>query len=807
MLDLATIGVGFDTKDLKEGQKELDKTGASASKAADAADKTSGSFKNMAAAFAGGMLAANAVELALRQVGKAMNFLEESAKMAARFETMGVVMGIAGNNAGYTRAQMELLSKTLQGSGISMLQSRDALTQLATANIDLAKASEIGRAAQDLAVVGNINSSEAMGRMIHGIKSGEVEILRTLGLNVNFEMSYQRMAVQLKKNSNELTEHEKMLARTNAALTAAAAYNGIYEESMGTAGKQMKSMERYWEDLKVKLGEAFLPALTTQVFNTAESLKDMNKQLTDAGQSGLIADVGGALNGVLVTGLQTVSVLGANVSFVFKAMGRDIGAIAAQAAAVGRLDFAGAALIGREVTADAEAARKALDDYEKKVLGVSATQSKVAKVSEEDRMKAGKAMRDQAEADEKAFAALKKAQEQAKKTEEAYKGFASALNIKINEQNEELGTGIKLTESDKLRIKFMEELGNKMKGLSGPRQKEINDKIDDIAIGEMLIAQRKRDIEAIKTQMAVREEQSDDYVRVSKLTEQMRLGVDEYVKGIDEETAKLEIQAQMRDKATSEVQKALAVYQIQLNLKKQLADIDKTETVNGETDREEMRIRARAAAFQAEKNAIMDTANGYQQYLSSMGTETERIASATSKAFKGMEDALVGFVTTGKLDFKSLANSIIADMVRIQIQQSITSPLAQGMNSGGFDGLFNSALGLFGQGKFIEGSSSFVGPLQESFMQPLKPFANGGDPPVGVPSLVGERGPELFVPKSAGTIVPNGQLGGTTFAPRTSINIDARTDKAEVFSLVSNVLAQNNRDLIGMLKQSGMVPA
>ena len=35
-------------------------------------------------------------------------------------------------------------------------------------------------------------------------------------------------------------------------------------------------------------------------------------------------------------------------------------------------------------------------------------------------------------------------------------------------------------------------------------------------------------------------------------------------------------------------------------------------------------------------------------------------------------------------------------------------------------------------------------------------------PPVGVPSLVGERGPELFVPQSAGRIVPNNALGGTT---------------------------------------------
>ena len=39
-------------------------------------------------------------------------------------------------------------------------------------------------------------------------------------------------------------------------------------------------------------------------------------------------------------------------------------------------------------------------------------------------------------------------------------------------------------------------------------------------------------------------------------------------------------------------------------------------------------------------------------------------------------------------------------------------------------------------------------------------FADGGRPPIGKTSLVGERGPELFVPDSAGTIVPNHALGG-----------------------------------------------
>lgn len=49
-------------------------------------------------------------------------------------------------------------------------------------------------------------------------------------------------------------------------------------------------------------------------------------------------------------------------------------------------------------------------------------------------------------------------------------------------------------------------------------------------------------------------------------------------------------------------------------------------------------------------------------------------------------------------------------------------------------------------------------------------FAMGGRPPVGTPSLVGERGPELFMPDTSGTIIPNNRLGG--YFNQTSIHIE-----------------------------------
>ena len=60
-------------------------------------------------------------------------------------------------------------------------------------------------------------------------------------------------------------------------------------------------------------------------------------------------------------------------------------------------------------------------------------------------------------------------------------------------------------------------------------------------------------------------------------------------------------------------------------------------------------------------------------------------------------------------------------------------------------------------------------------------FANGGRPPVGRASIVGERGPELFVPDTAGTIIPNHQLGGGggAMASNIVVNVDASGTSVE----------------------------
>lgn len=72
---------------------------------------------------------------------------------------------------------------------------------------------------------------------------------------------------------------------------------------------------------------------------------------------------------------KALTVLGANVAFVFVGIGREIGAIAAQAAALARADFSGFSAISDAVKADAARARKELDEFERRVLGLGSGSS------------------------------------------------------------------------------------------------------------------------------------------------------------------------------------------------------------------------------------------------------------------------------------------------------------------------------------------------------------------------------------------------------------------------------------------------
>lgn len=132
----------------------------------------------------------------------------------------------------------------------------------------------------------------------------------------------------------------------------------------------------------------------------------------------------------------------------------------------------------------------------------------------------------------------------------------------------------------------------------------------------------------------------------------------------------------------------------------------------------------------------------YKQYAENAVNYATIGQTAFTSVTNAMGSALDQFVANGKVSFSSLATSIISDLMKIWLKMQATQLLSMGLGFG------KSLFGGAGGGANLSSIVNMTGGM-----------ADGGNPPVGMATLVGERGPELFIPNQSGTIIPNNQLG------------------------------------------------
>lgn len=130
---------------------------------------------------------------------------------------------------------------------------------------------------------------------------------------------------------------------------------------------------------------------------------------------------------------------------------------------------------------------------------------------------------------------------------------------------------------------------------------------------------------------------------------------------------------------------------------------------------------------------------GWNKAFQQFAEDSENYAKLGEQAFNvfssNISNAISNFVDTGKFKFNDFVKSIIMGLIKIEMQMQ--------------------AMQLFKMGKSWLGSlwgSQAPAPIVDAFMT----AADGGF--INAPTLVGENGPELFIPQTAGTVIPNQQL-------------------------------------------------
>ena len=166
-------------------------------------------------------------------------------------------------------------------------------------------------------------------------------------------------------------------------------------------------------------------------------------------------------------------------------------------------------------------------------------------------------------------------------------------------------------------------------------------------------------------------------------------------------------------------------------------------------------LTAKINELEARKNLLLGLNN---TKLDEQNNKVKKIKDSTdgvSEAFKAIGDSIAQGVS------QALTDAILQARTLGEAAKGILNMIARQLLQLGINTLLFNVFG---------GSTGIF--------KNLPTFANGGRPPVGKPSIVGERGPELFVPSSAGTVIPNHSLGGGV-TNNIVVNVDASGSNVE----------------------------
>lgn len=222
------------------------------------------------------------------------------------------------------------------------------------------------------------------------------------------------------------------------------------------------------------------------------------------------------------------------------------------------------------------------------------------------------------------------------------------------------------------------------------------------------------EVEASKQQVAVTQERDAIY-------RQFALTTIEVARQAKLSNTEARFQIDLLGKGTLEILKATEAKRIQLAVDERIRQLRKDggpqsliEIAIATADAEAQKAAAIdlvTESYEKQRTIAFGASEAFRKYAEDATNTGTQIEGAMTDAFKGMEDAMVNFVTTGKLSFTSLADSIVANITRIIVKQQIMIPLENSLKSGMDSGTgVGGAIGGFFDKLFGGGMSSGSAP-------------------------------------------------------------------------------------------------
>jgi phage-related protein len=240
-----------------------------ASQAAEGFSKTTGRLRGSMIGIGVASAAASAAVIA---------FGIKSFNAAARVDELNYALDAIGKSTGIGGQALADEAAEVKGMGIEMEIAQKAVLKFAQNNLELGKASDIARIAQDLAIISGENSTETFNKLTHAVITGRSEVLKSVGIQENAGQMYAKFAKSIGKTTKELSYQEKQQAVLQGVMAEGTKVFGTYEAAMKSPGKTLRSFARLHNELQVAMGDVLLKAFGPLIL----AAYDLEKAVTKA---------------------------------------------------------------------------------------------------------------------------------------------------------------------------------------------------------------------------------------------------------------------------------------------------------------------------------------------------------------------------------------------------------------------------------------------------------------------------------------------------------------------------------------------
>lgn len=430
--------------------------------------------------------------------------------LAAGFGLAEIVNQIIKAQREFDKLNASLITATgstkAAGEAMKALQSFSAKTPFSLQEVTegFLKLRNLGLTPSERALESYGNTSAAMGKSLTQLveavadaATGEFERLKEFGIKSKQQgdmvaFTFQGTTTKVKNNADEIEEYLTKIGEVNFA--------GGMKLQADTLDGAISALGDTWSQTLVAFSQSgFGDAVRSGVMALGESLQDLTaifKAFTvDATEEGNKVDELNGVHFILTTTFEALTVVGLNLAFAFRAVGNNIGAVAAaianptQALSILQNRFSDLGQEWDKVNADSEKVLKAAGN-------ARAERAKQESQEQGDRLARYKIVSDAEKTltDEQIKAAKKAAEEAkklAEKQSEAYKALLVTLEDRVSATARELAGLLPLNEAEKAHIDLTREIASGKLKLTAAQKMRAESLIDEARANEVLAKSNK----------------------------------------------------------------------------------------------------------------------------------------------------------------------------------------------------------------------------------------------------------------------------------------------------------------------------